>query len=220
MNFTEVVMYHLYSILVKPKYNINFVLKLNESCKTFLNVPFIHYCLTDQPEQFIDTNIIPIDVRPYNLEGWWYKLLLFKPGICKPKTECIFFDLDSKLLKPIDKMLKFNDKLIVGQNPSKITHKSLVNNHLRRKSLGMHFTILNSSIMMWTGGNHHDLYEKFMTNYEEYMIQYFGNDEFITFEYPEGYDLLDTKWIFNSTSLIDSVFSLKMSDDEFIKLMI
>jgi hypothetical protein len=52
------------------------------------------------------------------------------------------------------------------------------------------------------------------------MIQYFGNDEFITFEYPEGYDLLDTKWIFNSTSLIDSVFSLKMSDDEFIKLMI
>ncbi len=219
MNFIEVDMYHLYSILVKPKYNKKYVMAINESSKIYLGSPFKHYCLTDDPDEFIGTDIIPIDVRDHDLEGWWFKLLLFKPGLCEDGAKCIFFDLDSKILKPIDEMLQFGDKLIIGQNPSKITHKSLVNTHLRKKTLGMYFTILNSSIMMWTGGNHHDLYEKFMSSSEEYMIKYFGNDEFITFEYPDGYEILDMKWIFNRTSLVDSVFSLKMSDAEVIQML-
>ena len=73
--------------------------------------------------------------------------------------------------------------------------------------------------MMWIGGNHHDLYEKFMKASEEYMIKYFGNDEFITFEYQDGYDLLDSKWIYNRTSLIDSVIRLKMTNQEIFDIM-
>ena len=73
--------------------------------------------------------------------------------------------------------------------------------------------------MMWIGGNHHDLYEKFAKNSEDHMIKYFGNDEFITYEYDGGYDLIDMKWIENSRSMIDCVFALKMSDKEMIELM-
>ena len=220
MNLIGSDMYHLYTIWVKPKYNIKFVLAINESYKKYGPSPFVHYCLTDQPDQFKNTDIIPIDIREYDLEGWWFKLLLFKPGLCQPGTKCMFFDLDSKLLKPIDNMIRFDDKLILAHNPSKVTHKTIVNRSIRNQSLGMYFTILNSSTMMWIGGNHHDLYEKFAKNSEDYMIKYFGNDEFITYEYDGGYDLIDMKWIQNSRSMIDCVFALKMSTKEMIDLMI
>jgi len=212
-------MYHLYSIWVKPKYNIKFVKAINESCKKYLNGPFIHYCLTDVPEEFINTNIIPIDIRSYDLDGWWFKFLFFKPNFCTPGTKCIFFDLDSKIINSLDPMLQFNDKLMLAYNPSKIIYTSLVNKSVRKKSLGRYYTILNSSVMMWIGGNHHDLYEKFMTDPDKYMIDYYGNDEFITYEYPDGYDLIDAKWIYHSKSLIDSVVCLKMSDNDTLKLM-
>jgi hypothetical protein len=212
-------MYHLYSIWVKPKYNIKFVKAINESCKKFLNEPFIHYCLTDQPEKFINTDIIPIDVRPYDLEGWWFKFLFFKPNFCEIGAKCIFFDLDSKILKPLEPMLQFNDKLILAHNPTKIIYNSLVNKSIRKKSLGRYYTVLNSSVMMWIGGNHYDLYEKFMTDPDKYMIEYYGNDEFITYEYPDGYDLIDAKWIYHSKSLTRSILCMKMSDSDMLKLM-
>lgn len=211
-------MYDLYSIWVKPKYNIKFVKAINESCKKFIKSPFIHYCLTDSPEEFRNTDIIPIDIRQYDLEGWWFKLLLFKQGFCRPGSKCIFFDLDSKILKPIDEILCFNDNIIMGYNPTKIIYKRFVNESLRKKSLGQYYTILNSSIMMWYGDNHIDLYEKFMNNPDEYMIKYYGNDEFITFEY-ERYDLLNAKWIYHSRSKIDSMIAFKMKDQEMIELM-
>jgi hypothetical protein len=211
-------MYHLYSIWVKPKYNIKFVKAINESCKKFMKSPFIHYCLTDSPEEFKNTDVIPIDIRQHDLEGWWFKLLLFKQGFCQPGVKCIFFDLDSKILRSIDEMLYFDNNLIIGYNPTKIIYNRFVNESLRKKSLGKYYTILNSSVMMWYGDNHIDLYEKFMNNADEYMIKYYGNDEFITFEY-DRYDLLDTKWIYHSRSKIDSVIAFKMPDEEIIKLM-
>lgn len=212
-------MYHLYTILVKPKYNIKFVKTIHESCLKYIKIPFIHYCLTDSPDEFIGTDIIPIDIREYDLDGWWYKLLLFKPGFCKTGIECLFFDLDAKILKPIDDMIQFNDKLILAMNPTKVNYKNLVNKSIRKKLLGQYYTILNSSMMMWRGGNHAELYEKFIANSEKYLFQYYGNDEFITFEYPNGYDLIDPKWIFNRASTINSVISLKMSDEDMMKLL-
>ena len=211
-------MYHLYSIWVKPKYNIKFVKAINESCKKYLNGPFIHYCLTDVPEEFINTDIIPIDVRSYDLEGWWFKFLFFKPGFCNPGTKCIFFDLDAKILKPLDPILRFDDKLILAQNPTKIIYNRLVNDSIRKKSIGRYYTIINSSVMMWKGGNHHDLYEKFNLDAEKYMIDYYGNDEFITFEYLDGYDLIDAKWIYHSKSKIDSIIQTKMTEDQMLNL--
>jgi len=212
-------MYHLYSIWVKPKYNIKFVKAINESCKKFLNGPFIHYCLTDVPEEFVNTDIIPIDVRQYDLEGWWFKFLFFKPGFCEPGAKCIFFDLDAKILKPLTPMLRFNDKLMLAQNPTKVIYKRLVNDSIRKKSIGRYYTILNSSVMMWKGGDHYELYEKFMKDPEKYMIDYYGNDEFITFEYPDGYDLIDARWIHHSLSMTDSVVCTKMSENDMLSLM-
>ena len=211
-------MYHLYSIWVKPKYNIKFVKAINESCKKYLNGPFIHYCLTDVPEEFINTDIIPIDVRSYDLEGWWFKFLFFKPGFCNLGTKCIFFDLDAKILKPLDPILRFDDKLILAQNPTKIIYNRLVNDSIRKKSTGRYYTILNSSVMMWKGGDHYDLYEKFNLDAEKYMIDYYGNDEFITFEYLDGYDLIDAKWIYHSKSKIDSIIQTKMTEDQMLNL--
>ncbi len=212
-------MYHLYTIWVKPKYNMKFVKTIHESCLKYIKTPFIHYCLTDNPDEFIDTDIIPIDIREHDLDGWWYKLLLFKPGFCKTGTECLFFDLDVKIIKPIDDMIQFNDKLILAMNPTKVNYKNLVNKSIRKKSLGQYYTILNSSMMMWRGGDHAELYEKFIANSEKYLFQYYGNDEFITFEYLNGYDLIDPKWIFNRASTINSVISLKMSDEDMMKLL-
>ena len=185
-------MYTVYSILVKPKYTIDDVINVHEMCKKYLCGDFEHYCLTDDIAQFEDIDFCtPIDVSLYDLQGFWFKILLFKEGFCKPGSKCIFFDLDSKILKPIEPLLQHIDgRLFLGVNPDKFD-SSYVNRVLRDRK-GKYMTMVNSSLMMWIGGDHKSLWDKFNEDPDYYMLMYPGNDEFLTFEY-DCYDIVDHK---------------------------
>ncbi len=99
-------MYHVYSLLVKPKYSVNDVKKINQLCKMHIPGNFKHYCLTDDLEQFAGSDFCElINVKEYRLDTWWNKLLLFKQGICPKNEICLFFDLDSSIVNSLAPIL-------------------------------------------------------------------------------------------------------------------
>jgi hypothetical protein len=205
-------MYHLYTILVRPKYDVSFVKAIHESFRKNISSSFVHTCLTDNIEQFENENFCNlIDISHHNLPTFWNKMLFFKKDeICKNNEKCIFFDLDSMILKDLTPMLHHvNDFLLVGQNPNKIIDIYLTK-AMNSPEHGRHLTILNSSCMMWYGGQHHALWEKFDVNREDNMLYYYGNDEFITFEYQSNYKLIDRKWVFGAGSEKTAIYSNKI----------
>jgi hypothetical protein len=209
-------MYHLYSILVKPKYNINFVRAINTACKKYISEPFVHTCLTDDIEQFKGENFCNvIDISHHDLPTFWNKMLFFeKNGICKDGDLCIFFDLDVKILRNLNPIINhISQKIIVGLNISKINRK-YVTKAYNSPGHGRHLTILNSSCMLWIGGEHDDLWKKFSLDKDGSILRYYGNDEFMTFEYPSGYKLLDKKWVLGHGTEKTARYDNKMSSRE------
>jgi len=188
-------MYHVYSLLVKPKYTVNDVKKINQLCHKYIPGKFIHYCLTDDTDQFGDQNFCNlIDVKEYDLEIWWYKLLLFKKGMCPTDSTCLFFDLDSTIINSLAPILSnYNGKLTIATNPHKIN--SMFVNQIMYHQFGDLYTMMNSSFMMWKGDANCDLWEKFASDINYYVCKYgFGNDQFMTFEY-DNFHLLDEKYV-------------------------
>lgn len=188
-------MYHVYSLLVKPKYSVKDVKRINELCHLYIPGNFKHYCLTDDMEQFNNNNFCElIDIKSYQLDTWWNKIILFKEGICPKNETCLFFDLDSTIIKSLAPILSnYNGKLTFATNPNKMHREFLVSILYHR--YGKYYTMLNSSFMIWKGDNNIDLWEKFTLDPDFYSSKYIlGNDQFITFEY-DNYHLLDEKYI-------------------------
>ncbi len=201
-------MYMVYSILVKPKYTVKDVYAINTMCQKYLCDSFEHICLTDDVSQFQGLDFCKlIDVSEYDLDRWWYKMVLFKNGICKKDTKCIFFDLDSKIIAPLNSIIKHDEMLYLATNTDKIDSQYI--NAAVRHQKGKHLTIANSSLMTWLGGDHEFLWNKFNSDAETYMLSYAGNDEFVTFEYDK-YDLIDHKYISTSYTKNDkAIFWLR-----------
>jgi hypothetical protein len=188
-------MYHVYSLLVKPKYSVNDVKKINQLCKMHIPGNFKHYCLTDDLEQFAGSDFCElINVKEYRLDTWWNKLLLFKQGICPKNEICLFFDLDSSIVNSLAPILSnYNGKLTLATNPHKITSQYLSTAIYHK--YGKYFTMMNSSFMMWKGDCNIDLWEKFAKDPDYYSSKYIlGNDQFMTYEY-ENYHLLSERYI-------------------------
>ena len=205
-------MYHLYTILVKPKYNVNHVKTIHDSFKNNISYSFMHTCLTDNIAQFENNYFCNlIDISSHNLPTFWNKMLFFKNNeICKDDEKCIFFDLDSMILNDLTPMIQHKDDfLVLGQNPTKI-NTGYITGAINSREHGRHLTIINSSCMMWVGGQHQTLWERFDANREDNMLYYYGNDEFITFEYLKNYKLIDRKWIFGVGTENTAVFSNKI----------
>jgi hypothetical protein len=64
--------------------------------------------------------------------------------------------------------------------------------------------------MLWIGGEHDNLWKKFILNKEDDMIRYYGNDEYMTFEYPMGYRLIDRKWVLGDGTEKTAIYDNKM----------
>lgn len=211
MSFMETPMYHLYTLLVRPKYNINFVKAIHSSFKANMKFPFEHTCITDNISQFKGENFCNlIDISHHNLPTFWNKLLFFKNDeICKKDQKCIFFDLDAKILNDVTPMLQHDNYLTLGLNPSKL-NDIYISKAINTPEHGRHLTIVNSSCMMWIGGQHQNLWDTFNADRENNILYYYGNDEFITFNYGSNYRLIDSKWIFWHGSEKTAIYSNKI----------
>lgn len=86
------------------KYGAEYVMRLHAMVERNTTKNFNMYCLTDNPDAY-QAPIKPIKI-PDRLEGWWNKMLLFKPGIL-PTGEYLYFDLDLVIVDNIDCFFEF-----------------------------------------------------------------------------------------------------------------
>ncbi|MDB2513451.1 FkbM family methyltransferase [Alphaproteobacteria bacterium] len=88
------------------KYAPEYVMRLHAMIARNTTKSFKLYCLTDKPDAY-QSPIISLKL-PSGLEGWWNKMLLFKPGIL-PNGEYLYFDLDVVIVDNIDCFFEFEN---------------------------------------------------------------------------------------------------------------
>ena len=140
------------------KYEPEYVRNLHAMVHRSMRGNYRFTCLTDRPEG-LDCDTIAL---PGNLEGWWNKVYLFKPGLFEGPV--LFLDLDvvvTGLLTPFFQGGIINDWNLPGYN---------------------------SSVMSWTAGEHSDIWEKFT---EDVPKRLRGDQDWITElgrweTFPEG----------------------------------
>ena len=88
------------------KYAPEYVMRLHAMIARNTTKNFKLYCLTDKPDAY-QSPIISLKL-PSGLEGWWNKMLLFKPGVL-PDGEYLYFDLDVVIVDNIDCFFEFEN---------------------------------------------------------------------------------------------------------------
>lgn len=171
------------------KYPSSMVNRLFTMVDRNLTVPFTFYCYTDDPEG-LDPRIQVIDIPEDNeLEIYWNKLALHKPGMFT--GTCLFFDLDVVIQNNIDHLLGYlSDKLTMVNSYWK--GESFITDGSSKKPNHRWDMYANSSIMLWEAGKTENIWKEFDSNPDYYMIQYNGIDRFIFWNFavdyfPEGH---------------------------------
>ncbi len=87
-------------------YGPEYVNNLAQMIARNITQDFKLYCLTDDPQGLDERiDVIPL---PDDLEKWWGKLYLFKPGLFPKGERICFFDLDTVILGNLDEILTYD----------------------------------------------------------------------------------------------------------------
>lgn len=84
------------------KYGVEYTQRLYNMCRRHVTGDFNFYVLTDRVDLY-GGDIKPIDISKTNLQGWWCKMLLFKPSVL-PVGRYLYLDLDVVIVDNIDCM--------------------------------------------------------------------------------------------------------------------
>ncbi len=131
-------------------YTVEYVTRLYAMVERWIDRPFRFVCLTDQPWLFT----APIESVPVKkLAGFapWTKLELFNPVRQWP-GRVLYLDLDSLIVAPLAPILDFPAPFAITADPPRFGQKSL--DSFGRRIIRR----FNSSVMVWDGGTHTDLY--------------------------------------------------------------
>ena len=136
---------------------------------------YSYHCYTDDPTN-LNKNINVIDIPAYpTLKKWWNKLRMFAQEF-PLEGKCMFFDIDVIIKNDPFKILKEVDF-------NKLT---IINCHWKNDPIYDRLTNydvkINSSVIIWTAGDHAQMWDKFMTNKDYYLRKYAGIDRFIVHE--------------------------------------
>lgn len=166
-------------------------------CKNYKD-DFTFVCYTENSND-IDPNIIigPLELE-YDLENWWWKLLLFKTPI---DDISIFLDLDIVIQKDITHYKDYceKDKVCVV----KCYWKPWLENiePLIKDQFDMN---INSSIMIWKG-DMSSIWNTFIDDPEYYLFKYKGIDSYLNFDHPDKLAWLPKGEIYSRLYGIDDV---------------
>ena len=130
-------------------YTVEYVTRLRDMVIRWIDRPFRFVCLTDQPWLFSDVATIAVPKLP----GFapWTKLELFNPRR-QWSGRMLYLDLDSLIVAPLAPILDVPVPFAITADPAKPGQRD-------RDAYGR--TIVrrfNSSVMVWDGGTHTELY--------------------------------------------------------------
>lgn len=132
-------------------YTPDYVRRLHAMVTRWSDRPFRFVCLTDQPGEIPD-GVEPIPVTKLSGFAPWTKLELFNP-IRQWTGRMLYLDLDTLIVAPLAPVIDFHADFAITADPPKPgqrTHDGFGRAIVRR---------FNSSVMVWNGGLHTQLYE-------------------------------------------------------------
>ncbi len=140
------------------KYSPDYVNRLYHAVKRHLALPFEFYCLTENDKGLVpEVNVIFLP--DLGLQGWWYKLLLFKKGFLDFEHEdtILYLDLDVVVLGDLSLLLnEFSEGLSISAD-----------NQPDR---------MNSSVMIFKPDSLGFLWDSFFAQ-RKYIIEHFHGDQ-------------------------------------------
>lgn len=136
--------------------------------KNFL-LPFIFYCVTENPKDLHgDIQVIPID-EDLGLDGYWWKFLIFNPELYKEVDTTIYFDLDTIIQNNFEYFINLKEK-----NKITIGYTGVVEEEETGGLDLKYLTGVNSSIMVFNPLEVSDIYHSFISDKKYNMEKYFG----------------------------------------------
>lgn len=167
-------MYRIFSVLVKPKYSVEHVIRLYNQCKKHCTKDFEFILITDRDLDL--PGIKSYNFSKYDLETWWNKLLIFHPTFFSEHTN-IYFDLDTDIRKNFDDMFdQIQDNILVvdawWKNEKYFRQSVKLQNPEAFLSKG------NTSVMGWKGDKTW-LWHFFEKDIDTHVTKHFGDDTFI-----------------------------------------
>jgi hypothetical protein len=120
-------------------------------------------CLTDAPAAlpaYIET--LPARV-PSHLFGWWAKVQLFNPAL-QLGDRVMYFDLDTLLLRSLEDIIHYPAPFALAPDGAP---------HFKPKGPRVCVKRFNSSVMVWDGGVHPELF----TDWNEHVTQRLWGDQ-------------------------------------------
>ena len=130
-----------------------------------------YFCYTENATG-VDSSINIIDCfeKP-KLKYWWNKLAMFSNDF-PVEGKCLFFDLDMDIKEDPSDLITWKGLTIIRDYwKDDLYHAP--------HAYDVH---INSSIITWTAGEQHHVWEHFLTNKDYFMRKYPGMDRFIVHE--------------------------------------
>lgn len=135
--------------------------------KRNLHIPFRFLCMTDDPRG-INPNVEILPLEDEGLEGWWYKVTLFKQQLYHIKEPTLYLDLDVVIKNDIEPFFDLPGEFCIIED---------WNSYPERR-------FWNSSIFRFIPGAHPEVWEDFIKNPDEIIRRLHGDQEWITEKMP------------------------------------
>lgn len=155
------------------QYSDDYVMKLYNSVKRNLTVPFHFYLFSDNDfnlqENMSVNRLTPFPSgMPKANKLWWYKLYMFDKKWDWKYPHTLYFDLDTVIINSIDHFVDYHpDKFCILQD-------------FNRHHLPSFDRWFNSSIMKWPVNQYHEIYDEWFENYMVVCRQNQGDQNYIT----------------------------------------
>ncbi|MAI85189.1 MAG: hypothetical protein CMM91_09720 [Rickettsiales bacterium] len=160
---------HIICVKWGNKFIPEYVNILKNMCKRQCTVDFTFNCLTDDPTGLdSDINVIKFPDNPGAIKTWWSKLYMFHKDL-PLSGELLYFDLDVVIFRNIDNLWTYN----AGQNKLMIIQDF---NRCRMED----WKVSNSSVMRFTAGTLHYLWEMYAQNPHAVQGRMHGDQDWIT----------------------------------------
>ncbi|WP_019557729.1 glycosyltransferase family protein [Thiomicrorhabdus arctica] len=160
-------MIHVICLKWGDKYGPEYVNRLFKMVTKHLSKPFEFHCLTENSDG-IEPRVVIESIPDYDLQGWWYKLVIFEEGFLGiPKEDKILFlDLDIVILNALDSLVTYSDKFCISADINEQSY--------------------NSSVMCFHPGQYRFIWESFNSQKETIVADLHGDQDWIEHVYKDA----------------------------------
>lgn len=147
-------------------YDHNYVNKMYNMISRNLSLPHKFYCLTEDPRGLhTDIHVIPLPINELKVNGWWWKIYMFKPNLFPDNEINFYIDLDMVITDNIDHYITYLPNHFMGLMDVAYVHRP-------------GFYSLGSGILRWNNNTQQHLYDNFVRRTSNIVSTYHsGGDQ-------------------------------------------